>query len=129
MRVSPASLMRWWSMPSAPATACSQPGCRGIVRIGKCSKCGPVEQHKRKRIENRPNSHQRGYNKRWRRWRALKLARNPICEECEGQGRYRPAEDVHHLDKVSDGNPVLCSMDRLVSLCKACHTRRTVQGE
>lgn len=67
----------------------------------------------------------KGYNTAaWRRLRAMKLARNPLCEDCEAKGHATPADMVHHLDETRDGHPVLCPVDRLVSLCNPCHQQR-----
>lgn len=44
-----------------------------------------------------------------------------MCERCLETGINRLAEQVHHLDKVSEGHPVVCKLDRLLSVCGVCH--------
>lgn len=61
---------------------------------------------------------------RWQRVRTMKLRRNPMCEECERQGRTTEAVDVHHKHAVRDGGDVF-NLDNLEALCKACHGRET----
>src|SRR5438105_4299959 len=87
-------------MPSAILQPCSQPGCRALVQSGRC------EQHRvqqqRAYAEQRGSSTERGYDGAWRKVRAVKLARNPLCEDCYDIGRVRVADDVHHVRKVSE---------------------------
>ena len=48
-----------------------------------------------------------------------------LCENCLAQGRYTPAEIVHHIveltpDNVSDPQIAL-SFDNLRAVCRECH--------
>ena len=114
-------------MPQRPGTACSKPGCRGVVRNGVCSVCGPVRVAvQRAHDEQRGTAAQRGYGARWQRLRAMVLNASPLCAECSRQGRVTPATDVHHLVKRRDGGPD--SFENLEPLCHACHSRITAGG-
>jgi len=64
----------------------------------------------------------------WIATRHFKLAKHPLCERCEAQGRIRPASVVHHLD----GDPWNNDHTNLLSLCRDCHEtiheRKAVAG-
>ncbi len=69
----------------------------------------------------RDQEHKKFYDSSaWRKIRAMKLARNPVCEACAAAGRMVKAEMVHHLIPVKKGSRRL-DMDFLVSLCNPCH--------
>ena len=56
---------------------------------------------------------------RWRRLRALVLAEQPLCLDCE-----EPAEMVHHLQERTQRPDLELDRANLVALCHACHARR-----
>jgi 5-methylcytosine-specific restriction protein A len=66
---------------------------------------------------------------RWARLRQAKIIASPLCEMCEKEGRYRPAEDVHHItsfmttDDPIRRNFLAYDYDNLMSLCKECHQK------
>ncbi len=66
-------------------------------------------------------------SKEWRRLRAIKLAQDPYCEECQGHGIYRLASVVHHKIEVESGlTPADCKrlafdLNNLESVCPQCH--------
>lgn len=55
---------------------------------------------------------------------------NPLCEECEKQGRITPADDVHHtISFMSTDDPLerlrlAFDFDILMSLCDECHAKK-----
>ncbi|WP_390844831.1 HNH endonuclease signature motif containing protein [Anatilimnocola floriformis] len=59
----------------------------------------------------------------------IKLANNPLCEDCEEQGITRPASEVHHIVKPNGNPELMYSLNNLKSLCKSCHSKRTQRGE
>ena len=79
--------------------------------------------------DDRPSAARRGYDYTWQRLRRMKLNEQPLCADPFGvhaaQGEVVVATDVHHVDVVSDGNPVLTELSRLQSLCHSCHSRVT----
>lgn len=64
---------------------------------------------------------------RWRALRARKLAAQPLCEECLKRGRYRQADEVHHIRPILSGRSrearerLAFSPDNLESVCRDCH--------
>jgi 5-methylcytosine-specific restriction enzyme A len=71
----------------------------------------------------RPSPSARGYGRRWRKIRAAKLARDPLCEDHEALGEVVEATEVDHVDG-DVGNVAYCN---LRSLCKSCHSSKTVR--
>lgn len=69
------------------------------------------------------------YNKpEWKRLRKAKLQANPLCEVCLVQGRYTPAEAVHHKDSFLNYSGQASTLkaldyDNLISLCAHHHNR------
>jgi len=69
-------------------------------------------------------------DKRWKILRAEKLRVNPLCEQCEREGRSRLAEEVHHRIPFSQGSTpqmrdyLAFDLDNLESLCTECHRSR-----
>ena len=64
----------------------------------------------------------------WRRLRAVKLEQNPMCEECERNGRYTPAQMVDHIVPINKGGGAL-DLNNLQSLCNACHARKSAKDK
>ena len=106
---------------------CNHIQCNELVVSG--SYCAVhIRMHSR---DDRPSAARRGYDYRWQRLRKMKLNEQPLCADPFGvhaaQGEVVLATDVHHVDVVSDGNPVLTELSRLQSLCHSCHSRVTAQ--
>lgn len=115
-------------MPVRAASVCTRPGCRGLVRDGVCSACGPRQRAaQREHDERRGTAAQRGYGARWRRVRAAYLAAHPLCVECERAGRVVPATDVDHIVARRRGGSDEWS--NLQALCHACHSRKTAREQ
>lgn len=74
----------------------------------------------------RPSASARGYGSRWHVTRAVKLAATPLCEDCEARGETVGATEVDHIDGLGPNGPRGHDLDNLRSLCKSCHSRKTV---
>lgn len=58
----------------------------------------------------------------WRRLRKKALRRdNYECQMCKSEGRYHPAENVHHLKEVKTHPHLALTLDNLQCLCIKCH--------
>ncbi len=69
------------------------------------------------------------YNsKRWRRLRDLVRAEQPLCADCQAQGRVSPTEHVHHIEARKLRPDLAFERSNVVGLCEACHTRRERRG-
>ena len=98
---------------------CRHAGCRGIVRDGRCSLCGPQPN----RIDHRRNSRDRGYTRQWNKIAEIHKTCSPLCALCEAEGRVTVATKSHHLDRVSEGHAVIVGQSDLLAVCDSCHQR------
>lgn len=97
-------------MPTSPS-----PPCRSRL----CPHVQPCPIH---------GARNRDLNKRtWRRLSRWQLTREPLCADCLAEGQTTPADDPHHVERRDEGGPLLT--DRLVSLCKSHHAKRTAEGQ
>lgn len=109
-------------MPTRAGSACTRQGCPGIVRDGVCSVCGPRrKEYRRQEDAQRGTPAERGYDSRWERVRAMKIACNPICELCATKGLTVVADDVHHIVPIRVDSSKRLDMRNLQSLCRRCH--------
>jgi len=81
--------------------------------------------------DTRLPSSQRGYDARWRKLRRMKLAANPLCEECERRRLVVRATMVHHIMPIKGpDDPGRLDWDNLMSLCEPCHdAKHSSSGE
>ena len=119
---------------------CAYPGCFRPTDIGEkyCSlhrAKGKAhdEQVRQKRLNafRKPSrsSTQLGYGYRWQKLRNRFIAQHPYCEECMKRGVLTMATDVDHF-KPHLGDPrLLYDEENLQSLCKSCHSRKTVKED
>ena len=97
-------------MPRRLATPCSVPGCPNL----------DCQVHRRRADDRRPSAAARGYGRRWRRLRLMKLRASPMCQV---EGCKQAATDVDHIEPKRDGGTD--AWDNLQSLCHAHHSRKT----
>lgn len=62
----------------------------------------------------------------WRRVRKIKLQLNPLCEECERNGRIVSGRVIDHIIPISRGGGAL-SLENLQTLCDSCHNKKSGQ--
>ena len=106
-------------MAYAPPSPCTFPGCPNLC-------CGP-RCHEHAYDDKRPSASKRGYDRRWERFRQMKLRREPMCEECRRQGRDTPATDVDHIVSLARGGRH--TIENTQSLCHSCHSQKTVKQD
>ncbi len=116
-------------MPNAPARLCRKPNCRGLVRDGVCSVCGPV---RRSGWENKNGSRQsRGYDQAWIDLRAAIIKQHMaehggavVCEDCQlpivGQVNADHRKPFAGLD-----DPLRLDPENIALTCTRCHMRKT----
>ncbi|MHC4695893.1 MAG: HNH endonuclease [Planctomycetota bacterium] len=68
----------------------------------------------------------RVYDRRWQRVRAVKVAQDPLCEECGRHGRTTATTEVDHIIPIRQGGAVY-DLANLQSMCKPCHSRTTAR--
>jgi len=66
------------------------------------------------------------HSKDWRNCRRIKMANNPLCEECLKKGKLVEAEEVHHIIPIDtkQGWELRLNLDNLESLCTECHNEK-----
>ena len=74
-------------------------------------------QHPKKK---RPSAQKQGYDAEWRRVRAQVLRDNPFCQFCGA-----PAEQVDHIQRLSERPDLRLDPSNLRALCHSCHSKRT----
>jgi 5-methylcytosine-specific restriction enzyme A len=118
-------------MPSKPAHPCNQPGCGALILEG--SKC---EKHKKESAKGydlyRGSRQSRGYDTTWDKIRLQVLKRDDyLCQHClKNDGRMVPAEHVDHIVRfTSNADPLRTDLTNLQSLCRPCHSRKTVKED
>ena len=66
---------------------------------------------------------------RWRELRGRALAAHPLCQDCEAQGLWVPATEVHHVVPVetafgyAEKERLMFNPTNLRCLCHSCHMR------
>ena len=65
----------------------------------------------------------------WRRASKAYLAVNPMCAECERQGRATFATEVHHTVAHRGDTGIFWQEDLWESLCCSCHSKETAKGK
>lgn len=65
----------------------------------------------------------------YRRFRLAKLAETPLCQDCQAKGIVTAGVEIHHCRGLAQHPEDLCDGDRVLVLCKPCHSARTAKGE
>jgi len=65
----------------------------------------------------------RGYDRQWRKLRAVIIAQSPMCRACE----RRPSTDVDHITPKRRGGTD--ERENLQALCHQCHASKTARGD
>jgi 5-methylcytosine-specific restriction protein A len=64
---------------------------------------------------------------RWRKVRALKLSRDPLCQDCEEHGVVTAAQQVHHVEPLAERPDLAYVLENTRSLCTTCHAKREAE--
>jgi 5-methylcytosine-specific restriction protein A len=110
-------------MPHAALEFCHHPGCPELAQSGRfCD----AHRHDDKQQSRRDLNAQRLYDRHWQIRRKMQLAAHPWCEDCLSDSIYERATEVHHEER-HQGDRMKFIRSPLISLCKACHSRRTAK--
>jgi len=111
-------------MPYLPKRPCRYPGCPNL-----CDKGVYCEKHAQNSADRmRGTAAQRGYDNKWRRSRAMFLARNPLCVKCMREGKRVPATVVDHIVPHRGDRRLFWDINNWQSLCKNHHDIKTGEG-
>lgn len=105
-------------MPRRPKHPCAYPGCPRLCDGRYCEEHRKLTDIQYNRYE-RDGDWGKRYGKEWRKIRELYRSRHPLCEMCLKEGRYVPAELVHHILPLKEGGTN--EEGNLMSLCSSCH--------
>jgi len=80
-----------------------------------------------KKSEGRLPANLRGYDSKWRSYRAAFLSVEPLCWMCRAKGIATTATVVDHITPVSNGqhDPLFWRKDNHQALCRSCHSIKT----
>lgn len=97
---------------------CSLPGCPNLTQAGRCGSCSTAAER------YRGTAAERGYDKRWRLFRAEFLFENPFCSEA---GCFSLATDVDHIDGLGPHGPRGYDPDNCQGFCHPHHSQKTAR--
>jgi len=111
-------------MPYLPKRRCVYPGCS----VKSAGLYCPAHQRQNDRRYNqyRDPDIKRQYGRHWEKVRDLYIARHPLCEDCEAEGKLVPAAHVHHILPLTEGGTH--AEENLRALCLPCHSKITMQA-
>jgi 5-methylcytosine-specific restriction protein A len=98
-----------------------------IYKVGQHGELLDPQTKPKRKKDNRPSASKRGYNKRWRRFRAAFLRAHPICQY--HAGCLSPAAHVHHLDGKGPNGPNGYLRANCQALCHRHHSHITAQEQ
>ena len=112
-------------MPRKPQRPCQHPGCPKLTNTLYCPEHQRQEDYHYNHFQREPETNKR-YGRAWKRIRDRFIKAHPLCEECKKAGKLTPAEEVHHVLPLSCGGTN--DVHNLMSLCKECHSRITLEA-
>ena len=114
-------------MAQAPLRPCPAVGCRELTRGGRCEKHKQQQRREHEGSEGRLRDQRFYSTARWKLARAVKLGRDPLCEEHLRQGRTVVATQVHHKVPRKDRPDLSLVVENLESLCASCHSKESMR--
>ena len=106
-------------MPISAPKPCSHPGCGVLVRDGT-SRCA---KHPKAAWAKKPDAVKRVAGRKLQAMRTRLFAENPLCVECERQGRVTLATQRDHVLSLEEGGRDDDS--NVQGLCHACHEAKS----
>jgi 5-methylcytosine-specific restriction protein A len=112
-----------------PPRPCTYPGCPALI-IGKGSRCEKHKRQEAKRYDReRGSAASRGYDSRWQRARIVYLKQNPLCIECQKDGRLTPATVVDHKIAHKGNYELFWDVSNWQVLCAYHHNLKTARED
>jgi len=97
--------------------------CGGVIDSADvCDRCGP----RKVKQSRRGSARERGYDRRWEKWRAWYLAQpgNQLCVACSEEGKTTPARDLHHRLPLQHFPSYKKAEWNILPLCQRCHNKQ-----
>lgn len=107
-------------MAKAAPKPCGHPGCGVLVRDGS-SRC---PKHPQLQWAKKPIPTKRITGRRLQAMRAELFRRNPLCVECQRQGRVTLATQRDHIKPLAEGGQD--DSDNEQGLCAPCHEGKSL---
>lgn len=97
---------------------CIEYGCPTLTRDTRCD----LHQKAQRQVSDTKTGDERAFygSARWQKLRARFRARNPLCAECDRNGRVTPMNVVDHIVAMRDGGDPW-DWANLQPLCTPCH--------
>lgn len=106
-------------MPIAAPRPCTHPGCGALVRDGS----GRCAKHPKEAWAKPVTATKRITGRKLQAMRAALFASNPLCVECERQGRITLATQRDHKVPLAEGGADDATNEQ--GLCEACHEAKS----
>lgn len=116
---------------------CATAGCRNITSERHCKACSNVLDRKAKEsAKRRARASSERYSDKyktfysttaWKKLRALKLSKDPLCENCLDNGFVKAGHDIDHIVELKDDYTRRLDMSNLMTLCRPCHMAKTAR--
>jgi len=102
-----------------------------LDKPGYCDKHASERYNKHEEHDkNRATSTQRGYGYRWQKAREAYLKNNPLCVQCERDGRVNDRElEIDHIVPINIAPDRQYDLNNWQVLCKSCHSKKTAQDK
>ncbi|CDN41949.1 Holin protein [Paenibacillus sp. P22] len=110
-------------IPTKNKRLCCKPGCTEKVEAGYCRT--HEKQRRAQKDRFRGTAAERGYDARWRAYRALFLQQYPLCKHCLKDDVYTPAEVVDHITPHRMDMVLFWDPNNHQPLCKRHHDIKT----
>lgn len=114
-------------MPARPKRPCNRPGCRRLTTERYCEE--HMREYRQRQDRERGTAHERGYDARWRRARAVYLREHPLCVRCEREGRITPATVVDHIVPHKGDMELFWDRENWQPLCARHHNIKTARED
>lgn len=114
-------------MANAPLKKCAEPSCRTLVRgQSRCEKHAKVKWTRSKASASYQWMYQ---TPQWKARAAQHKKENPLCAECERNGRTTAVYCTDHIVPHRGDERLFFDEDNWQSLCRDCHQTKTMRGE
>ena len=91
--------------------------CKCGAIVGDDTKCQRCHR-------GRMTAAQKGYDYQWRKFREQVLDDQPLCVDCEKQGKVKPACELHHIQGIQVAPHLRLERTNVAPLCEKCHDAR-----
>jgi 5-methylcytosine-specific restriction enzyme A len=113
-------------MPRRPAKACLKCGQAHNESGAYCPTCKKLYSGRGwQRTPEEEKVHRAQYGKRWQQMRQWLLAREPLCRQCQAEGKTTAATEVDHITPLAQGGAHAAA--NLQPLCRDCHQRKSAR--